>query len=241
MLDILITINLVFLVYTIFVLVNPNKFMPYINATPLMKRIGIGAVYVIFYIFFANLAGKERAKMKEEQAKIEEAKHDSILAEQKEQRKEDEYWATRALKIDSTEIANNEYYKLPKVPSKNDIEFLIEQHNKIFHIQGVNYSENENLIKYVIDEGDKLWNKELPKIRKAYVKATKDDLWISDIDVYDSNGGKTIWFVGATFAANRNIQSHFEQYQKTLTELGFNKACYKWIKHTNEYTYYNLN
>ena len=122
----------------------------------------------------------------------------------------------------------------------NEIKVLLKKHSDINLLGGANNPEIENTLKYVKDEEQKQWEKALPGIRKAFVKITKDELWESDIDVYDADGGKTIWFVGGTFAANRNIKSFQENIETTLIKLGFKRACYKWIEHTDKYTYYDF-
>lgn len=80
--------------------------------------------------------------------------------------------------------------------------------------------------------------KRLPQYRKYYVKTASQILWKHDMKVKAS--GTTIWFIGAVFARNANIQEFHEDQASKLRTLGFKKACYKWIDANVEYTYYNL-
>lgn len=80
--------------------------------------------------------------------------------------------------------------------------------------------------------------KRLPQYRRYYVKTASQILWKHDLKVKAS--GTTIWFIGAVFARNANIQEFHEDQANKLRTLGFKKACYKWIDANVEYTYYNL-
>ena len=80
--------------------------------------------------------------------------------------------------------------------------------------------------------------KRLPQYRKYYVKTASQILWKHDMKVKSS--GTTIWFIGAVFARNANIQEFHDDQANKLRTLGFKKACYKWIDANVEYTYYNL-
>ena len=80
--------------------------------------------------------------------------------------------------------------------------------------------------------------KRLPQYRKYYVKTASQILWKHDIKVKAS--GTTIWFIGAVFARNANIQEFHTDQENKLRTLGFRKACYKWVDANVEYTYYNL-
>ena len=80
--------------------------------------------------------------------------------------------------------------------------------------------------------------KRLPQYRKYYVKTASQILWKHDMKVKAS--GTTIWFIGAVFARNANIQEFHEDQASKLRTWGFKKACYKWIDANVEYTYYNL-
>lgn len=80
--------------------------------------------------------------------------------------------------------------------------------------------------------------KRLPQYRKYYVKTASQILWKHDMKVKSS--GTTIWFIGAVFARNANIQEFHEDQANKLRTLGFKRACYKWVDANVEYTYYDL-
>ncbi len=80
--------------------------------------------------------------------------------------------------------------------------------------------------------------KRLPQYRKYYVKTASQILWKHDIKVKSS--GTTIWFIGAVFARNANIQEFHDDQANKLKTLGFKRACYKWVDANVEYTYYDL-
>lgn len=80
--------------------------------------------------------------------------------------------------------------------------------------------------------------KRLPQYRKYYVKTASQILWKHDMKVKAS--GTTIWFIGAVFARNANIQEFHEDQANKLRTLGFKRACYKWVDANVEYTYYDL-
>ena len=54
------------------------------------------------------------------------------------------------------------------------------------------------------------------------------------------SSGTTIWFIGAVFARNANIQEFHDDQANKLRTLGFKRACYKWVDANVEYTYYDL-
>ena len=80
--------------------------------------------------------------------------------------------------------------------------------------------------------------KRLPQYRKYYVKTASQILWKHDMKVKSS--GTTIWFIGAVFARNANIQEFHDDQESKLRTLGFKRACYKWLDANVEYTYYDL-
>ena len=80
--------------------------------------------------------------------------------------------------------------------------------------------------------------KRLPQYRKYYVKTASQILWKHDMKVKSS--GTTIWFIGAVFARNANIQEFHDDQASKLRTLGFKRACYKWVDANVEYTYYDL-
>jgi hypothetical protein len=86
-----------------------------------------------------------------------------------------------------------------------------------------------------------LQNAEFPKLRKAYGKIAKEDLWIHNIDVLvKGNRSTTIEFVGGYFANNSNIKETQDALSEILNGLRFKRVNYKWYKYDEEYTYYTL-
>lgn len=83
-----------------------------------------------------------------------------------------------------------------------------------------------------------LLEKKGPEWRKIYAEKLDKALWEHNIDVEVS--GKTITFIGGTFAKNANIKQFHKNAAGTLSILGFKQVRYKWIKHTDEYQYFNL-
>lgn len=233
MYNIAVIINIVLFAYMVLVLFKPDKFMPFINTTPTKKRLYVVGGYIFFWIIFAAASSGHIAEM--EKAKAEAAKQDSIKIEQ-----EFQNTLTQKVKDDSVALAKGDYYSLSNNPTIDEINELLKKHDHILYLGDANNAERLNTIKYIKAEEEKQWEKAMPSIRKAFVNIKKAELWEHDIDVYDSDGGKTIWFVGGTFAANRNIKTYQERYEKTLKRLGFKRACYKWFKQATEYTYYDF-
>jgi hypothetical protein len=53
-------------------------------------------------------------------------------------------------------------------------------------------------------------------------------------------GYRTIEFISAAFAANRNIKQIHEQFYPTLMKFRFVRAQYKWLDANVEYSYYDF-
>ena len=86
-----------------------------------------------------------------------------------------------------------------------------------------------------------LQNAEFPKLRKAYGKIAKEDLWVHNIVVLvKGNRSTTIEFVGGYFANNNNIKETQDALSDILNGLRFKRANYKWYKYDEEYTYYTF-
>ncbi len=96
----------------------------------------------------------------------------------------------------------------------------------------------------LMDKNSVKAKKILPEVmrfwRKRYVSDLSDKLWEENIYVECPNGGTTITFIGAIFASNKNIKQWQEQVGSLLGEMGFKQVRYKWIKHADDYTYYDL-
>jgi hypothetical protein len=87
----------------------------------------------------------------------------------------------------------------------------------------------------------KLQKQELPSMRKEFSDEISQKLWEHNVDVkcFGKNN-TTIEFIGGLFANNKNIKDSQEKISETLNVLKFKRANYKWIKHDDEYTYYDL-
>jgi hypothetical protein len=82
----------------------------------------------------------------------------------------------------------------------------------------------------------------LPKMRRAFAKlSTRETLWERDMSARSfGNRFGVIEFVGAAFAANRNIKAFNQEIWETLEILRFAKVQYKWFKQADEYTYWPI-
>ena len=93
-----------------------------------------------------------------------------------------------------------------------------------------------------MEKNSKKANKILPKLKKIvrakYVKVLSEELW--EHNIYVESSGTTITFIGGVFANNKNIKDWQAKVETGLKELGFTQVRYKWIKHADEYTYYDL-
>lgn len=102
--------------------------------------------------------------------------------------------------------------------------------------------------KEVITKADELYNKalkiqlkELPKMRKEFCDDIGAKLWEENISVVcKGSNNTTIELVGGIYANNKNIKNSQESISETLNLLKFKRVNYKWIKHDDEYTYYDL-
>ena len=103
---------------------------------------------------------------------------------------------------------------------------------------GVSKAENKKLVAENGIRAGKLLDSKETEWRELYVKKLKNELWEHNVEVEVS--GKTITFIGVMFANNANIKKFHESAANTLTILGFKQVRYKWIKHDDEYQYFNL-
>jgi hypothetical protein len=87
----------------------------------------------------------------------------------------------------------------------------------------------------------KLQQKELPKMRKEFCDDIGAKLWEENITVIcKGSNNTTIELIGGIYANNKNIKSSQENISETLNALKFKRVNYKWIKHDDEYTYFDL-
>lgn len=83
--------------------------------------------------------------------------------------------------------------------------------------------------------------KVLPVLRDKYGPAMRQALWEADGKARTiGTGYRTVEFVAAAFAANRNIKSTHETMYPSLMKLRFTRAQYKWFDQASEYQYYTL-
>lgn len=99
-------------------------------------------------------------------------------------------------------------------------------------------AENQKLAAENGIRAGKLLDSKETEWRKLYVEKLKNELWEHNVEV--EVNGKIITFIGGMFANNRNIKQFQESAKSTLTILGFKQVRYKWIKHADEYQYFDL-
>lgn len=81
----------------------------------------------------------------------------------------------------------------------------------------------------------------LPILRDAFGPATRQRLWEYDAKARTiGTAFRTIEFIAAEFAANRNIKSTQEAMHQTLLWMRFTEARYRWYDGASEYTYYSM-
>jgi len=81
----------------------------------------------------------------------------------------------------------------------------------------------------------------LPKLRDKYGPAMRQQLWEADGKAKTiGQGFRTVEFVAAAFAANRNIKSTFETLYPSLMRMRFTRAQFKWFDQADEVQYYTL-
>lgn len=103
---------------------------------------------------------------------------------------------------------------------------------------GNSKAENQKLVAENGIRAGKLLDSKETEWRKLYVEKLKNELWEHNVEVDVS--GKTITFIGGMFADNGSIKQFQESVATPLSILGFKQVRYKWIKHADEYTYYDL-
>ena len=86
----------------------------------------------------------------------------------------------------------------------------------------------------------KLQVKQLPIMRKEFVRITKKVLWEHDIDVYSKGSNRYIYLVNRAFASNGNIKEFQESLDVNLNDFRFTQAHYLWYKGDDEHQYYTM-
>lgn len=81
----------------------------------------------------------------------------------------------------------------------------------------------------------------LPALRDALGPILRKQLWIENGSARTIGAGfRTVEFVAAAFASNRNIQSIQEEMHGLLMEMRFTTARYRWFEQQQDYTYYTM-
>lgn len=87
----------------------------------------------------------------------------------------------------------------------------------------------------------KLQTREFPELRKAFIASIKDKLWEENITVTtEGNTNATVTLVGRIFANNKNIKAANDAMWENYKVFRFKRANYKWIKHDDDYTYFEI-
>lgn len=98
-----------------------------------------------------------------------------------------------------------------------------------------------NLYNYNQSQCNRIFKNCELKLRKRFTKVFGDKVWQDDIEVKATGKNNDIlWLTGAKFAANRNIKEAYESLYDMLVLLNFKRVCFKWIEHTDKYTYYDI-
>lgn len=83
--------------------------------------------------------------------------------------------------------------------------------------------------------------KVLPVLRDKYGPAMRTALWEADGKARTIGADfRTVEFISASFAANRNIKSTHGTMYQVLVQMRFTRAQYRWFDGAPEYTYYEL-
>ena len=118
----------------------------------------------------------------------------------------------------------------------NEYAKMIEE-GKRYSLDGNNRALWQNFRKRV----SAVQQQSFPKLREAYGRPSGQALWEQDITAKATgNGFKTIVFVGAVFAANRNIKTANDAISSTLQQLRFGDVQYKWIEHADHFVHSKL-
>lgn len=80
--------------------------------------------------------------------------------------------------------------------------------------------------------------KYFPIFRDEFVMTMRADLWEFNIKVIGNN--KTITFIGARYANNKNKADDMDKIRDKLKSLHFKTITFKWIEHDDDYTTYTL-
>ncbi len=102
-------------------------------------------------------------------------------------------------------------------------------------------AEVKDLVKELERKVSQLQTREFPLMRKEYASLLNSKLWSENIEVkIVGSNNKTIEFVGAIFANNKNVATIHTANGESLKNLRFSKANYRWFKYDDEYNYYSI-
>lgn len=213
----------------ILVLIKPMKFMPFIQTSKGWKR-GISVIgYIIISLCCTGLSANSDKDLS--------TQNDEQLSESTESEK-----ALQLARKDSVDIAKGKIFDVSANASVDDI---LEKINVYKAYTAVDYDTNDEVLLNIRKANAlsvrKLWDAKRTSLRNQYSRAIKEKLWEDDIDVRTSNNGHDILFIGAIFAAHKNIKEFEQKIEGTLTILGYRRVSYKWVD--NDYaeeTYYDL-
>lgn len=155
----------------------------------------------------------------------------------------------RRFKKDSIIILNYDYKEIAKedIPAmRASIKQLVEAINGgLEEYSQAEFYKNDRRVSIPLEffkkEAQKVLDKAGPLYRKQFTKIMDKKLWEENITVEVSGKGNTIlWFTAGRFANNKRIKEFQEAISSEVRTFGFKRTCYKWIKHDEEYTYYDL-
>lgn len=104
----------------------------------------------------------------------------------------------------------------------------------------LNKNESELLKKFKAKISS-VQSRSFPKLRDSYGPAIRQNLWEHDLSAKTNGKGyRNLEFVGAAFAANRNIKQFQETISNVVHQLRFKKVKYRWYKGASEFTFYDV-
>ena len=222
-----ILINIILFFALLAALIAPEKVLPFIHTSNVLRRVIAVAAYFVLWGFMAAILGP---------VDVNEIKSPTEAADNKK-------WAEHA-PADSTRLAGD--YFNPK-NAKSTLELAARFSDLAVIAMQSDYKKEEITDSAVIRFANRNSNTALEKManiqsayRKQYAKLLGDELWRANIEVKLLNKGKTLELVGGIFASNNAIAEMQEKIAGTLRTYGFTRVQYRWVEYDEEYTYYDL-
>ena len=222
-----ILINIILFFALLAALIAPEKVLPFIPTSNVLRRVIAVAAYFVLWGFMAAILGP---------VDVNEIKSPTEAADNKK-------WAEHAA-ADSTRLAGD--YFNPK-NAKSTLELAARFSDLAVIAMQSDYKKEEITDSAVIRFANRNSNTALEKManiqsayRKQYAKLLGDELWRANIEVKLLNKGKTLELVGGIFASNNAIAEMQEKIAGTLRTYGFTRVQYRWVEYDEEYTYYDL-